>query len=65
MIINAILLKEGYPPLIVRKRNRTEYLEALSKADKADLTASKPEQYQKLIEFLAVEMIESYWNNFL
>ena len=65
MLLNAILLQHRYPPLIVRKRNRAAYLEALSKADKADLTQAKPEHYKPLIEFLATELIQTYWDSFL
>ena len=65
MLLNMILLCSNYPPLIVRKRNRAAYLDALSAADRTDLTEAKPEHYKKLIEFLAVELIETYWNLFL
>lgn len=65
MLLNTILLRSKYPPLIVRKRNRAAYLDALSRADHADLTKITPEYYKKLIEFLAIELIETYWNNFL
>ena len=65
MLLTSILLKDDYPPLIVRRRNRAVYLGALSKADKAELTQAKPEQYRPLIEFMATELIQSYWNAFL
>lgn len=65
MLLNTILLQHGYPPLIVRKRNRVAYLDALGKADKADLTQMKPEHYKLLAEFLATELIQTYWGAFL
>lgn len=65
MLLNAILLKQGYPPIIVRKRNRVAYLEALSKADKADFSHTTPAHYKPLIEFIATELIETYWDIFL
>ncbi len=65
MLLNAILLQHGYPPLIVRKRNRAAYIDALGKADKAGLTQTKPEHYKLLIEFLATELIQTYWDAFL
>jgi Fic family protein len=65
MLLNAILLQSGYPPLIIRKKNRAAYLEALGAADKSELTKVEPARYRKLIEFLALEMIETYWNQFL
>jgi len=65
ILLNASLLKHNYPPLIIRKRNRAVYLDALSTADKAELTHLKPEHYKPLINFLATELIQTYWNTFL
>ncbi|MBI4016309.1 MAG: Fic family protein [Candidatus Aenigmarchaeota archaeon] len=65
MLLNSILLKNGYPPIIIRKRNRAAYLETLGKADKAHLLQTKPEHYKPLIEFLAAELIQTYWDVFL
>lgn len=65
MLLNHMLLKSGYPPMIIRKSTRKWYLDALSKADKAGLNDTSPEAYKELAEYLAEEMIHSYWNNFL
>lgn len=65
MLMNAILLNESYPPCIVRKKNRPEYLDVLSKADKANLNEAPPTTYKPLVQFLASEYTETYWNNFL
>ena len=65
MLMNTILLDKGYPPLIVRKKRRAEYLDALGKADKAALTQASPESYKPLMEFLASEIIDGYWSMFL
>ncbi len=65
MLLNEIMLNSSYPPIIVRKRNRAAYLEALGKADHSGLTAANPKDYKELIEFLAVELVETYWNTFL
>ncbi|MFH1333542.1 MAG: Fic family protein [archaeon] len=65
MLLNYMLLKTGYPPMIIRKSTRTEYLHALNSADKAGLNDTSPKAYKKLTEYLAEEMIHSYWNNFL
>jgi len=64
MILNYLLMGHGYPPLIIKKTNRSKYLKHLSKAD-----MSKPEEislkyYEGLINFIAAELNESYWNNF-
>lgn len=65
MLFNVILLKSNYPPLIVHKKKRDKYLQALRNADYSDLTKASKEHYQKLVDFMADEMTESYWNIFL
>ncbi len=64
MFMNLILLKAGYPPLIVPTKRRKEYLNQLRKADDAELEDCNPKEYRDLINYLAREMIESYWQNF-
>ena len=65
MLLNLILLKHGYPPLIVPKRRRKEYLAALKNADSAELPKSGTAEYAPLITFIAQELVTSYWENFL
>ncbi|PIZ82914.1 hypothetical protein COX97_02505 [Candidatus Pacearchaeota archaeon CG_4_10_14_0_2_um_filter_05_32_18] len=65
MLLNYILIKNNYPPLIVHKKTRKEYLEALRSADKSSLTSYKKEDYYDLIQFNAQEFIDTYWNSFL
>jgi Fic family protein len=65
MILNYILIKNRWPPLIIYKKTRKEYLEALRIADKGNLTQAEREDYLRLIEFSADEMIAGYWNLFL
>lgn len=65
IILNFILLNNKYPPLIVHKKKRDAYLQALRTADPSDLTKADKEYYQKLIDFIVEEMINSYWNIFL
>lgn len=65
LLLNLILLKAGYPPVIILKRNRVAYLEALRKADTTDLTKAHHSDYKKLVEFVAGELVETYWNLFL
>lgn len=57
MLLNFILMKFGYPPLLIEKKNRNEYLTALSFADDGD--------YSKLIDFCINSYIFNYWNLFL
>lgn len=65
IIMNYVLLKNGYPPFVVRTRLRSNYIAVLRRADKSDLSKFKKEDYEKLIRFLADQMIQSYWNIFL
>lgn len=65
MIFNYILIKHKYPPLIIHKKTRKEYLDSLRKADNSNLTIIKKEDYQKLINYTNNEMIDTYWNIFL
>lgn len=65
IILNYILIRNNYPPLIIHKKTRANYLEVLRKADKADLTKSNKEDYAPLVQFTADEMISGYWNLFL
>lgn len=36
LLVNLLLIRLGYPPAIIYKRQRAQYLKALSKADKGD-----------------------------
>ena len=65
MLLNYILLKNNYPPLIIRKKFRSEYLDALSKADKSNLPNTESKHYFELVQFVADEMVNSYWDIFL
>lgn len=65
MLMNYILINKGHPPLIIQKKHRLEYLNKLNKADKTDLNKADPKNYKELVEFVAKETIENYWNIFL
>ena len=65
IIMNFILIKQGYPHLIIRKKMRSDYLDALRTADKSGLTENKKDAYSRLVQFIADELSESYWNLFL
>lgn len=64
MLFNHILMKNDYPPVIIHKKTRAEYLEALGKADKSDLTKLDKKDYFDLVQYVANEMIY-YWDVFL
>jgi len=65
MLVNYILMIAEYPPLILHKRSRLEYLDVLKKADDSDLTKSSVDDYSQLAQFAADEMAISYWELFL
>ena len=68
MIMNHILIKHSYPPIVINNFNRKEYLEALNKADKAikkNLEATENPDYTHLVKFTAKQLEQSYWDIFL
>ena len=65
MIMNYILIQNDYPPIVIHKKTRSEYLDALRQADKSDLIKALKEDYFPLVQFAADELINSYWNIFL
>ncbi len=65
MLLNYILIKNNFPPVIIHKKTRSDYLEALRLADNSDLTKSSKEDYSKIVQFNAQEMIDTYWSIFL
>jgi Fic family protein len=65
MLMNHILMRNGYPPAIIQRKFRADYLDALHEADEAGLRKGINEQYLKLVQFVAEEMINQYWNIFL
>ena len=65
MVLNYLLLKNNYPPLIIHKKTHENYLKALRKVDKSAPQSASKEDYFELVQFVADEMIETYWNIFL
>jgi Fic family protein len=66
MLLNFILLKKGYPPCIIRKKNRLiSYMPYLNNADKCDLNKSNVDDYKPIVNFITKEMNVTYWNIFL
>lgn len=51
ILMNLILMKNGYPPAIVRLKERSDYYQALNQADR--------NEYVPLIEFLAETVLDS------
>jgi len=65
ILLNHILMKNNYPPIIVHKTSRDAYMEALREADNSKLTRADVKDYSGLVHVTADEMTESYWNIFL
>jgi Fic family protein len=68
MLMNHVLMEEGYPPIIIARRNRREYLDVMSGADaatKKQLDATDSKHYRELLTFIVQEFEETYWDTFL
>ena len=64
MLMNYILMNANYPPSVIYKKTRTDYLNALGSADKINLT-NVDKKYKTLVQYIEDETIISYWNLFL
>ena len=68
ILINHILDLAKYPPTIITKRFRGDYISAMNDADKAldkSLISTNPAKYKKLVDFSILEFKSSYWDIFL
>jgi len=65
MLMNYILMKNNYPPLIVHNKTRMQYIEALGDADKSKPNENEKKDYNSIIEYISDEMINYYWDFFL
>ena len=60
MLMNLILLKNRYPPLIIKNKNRKEYYRVLSLGHKAALTKSEPDFYKPIVNFCYAQLNETF-----
>ena len=65
MLMIYILMKKKYPPLIIKKSRRADYLNALAKGNNVDLNNIEPKFYKELVNYIAEELDDGYWNNFM
>ncbi len=68
VLMNHILYLAGYPPTVITKRFRDDYISAMNDADKAlskSLISINPVEYKKLVDFSVLEFKSSYWDIFL
>ncbi len=67
MLMNLILFHQKYPPIIVNRRDRKVYLDAMNTGDKAIQKSliSTNKNYDQLLSFMTQQLQESYWDIFL
>lgn len=65
MIFNYILMKNNFPPALILKKNRGEYIKNLEKADKVNLTEFEEKHYVHLVKYIVSEITNHYWDIFL
>lgn len=64
MLLNYILMRNKYPPVIIHRKFRKKYIAALRSADDVDINKINKE-YAALIKFVAKELADNYWAIFL
>jgi len=68
ILINYILSLHKYPPFIISRRFRKEYIDLMNQSDEAinkNLLNSNLKKYKPLIEFMYSQFKSSYWDLFL
>ncbi len=67
MLMNLILMQEEYPPIVVNRKDRKEYLDAMNSADSAIKKSliGTTDTYEKLTTFMTSQLQQSYWDIFL
>ncbi len=65
VLMNFILEKNGLPPLVINKKRRMEYFNALKSCDKIqEISDFDPMKYKKLIKFVIKEFVNTYYEIF-
>lgn len=65
ILLNYILLINNYPPIMIRKKSRNLYRQALNKADKSNFININLKYYEELFSYLIFELENTYTQNFL
>ncbi|MAF99044.1 MAG: hypothetical protein CMH61_00375 [Nanoarchaeota archaeon] len=68
ILLNHILIRSSYPPLIIPKKFRSEYIDVLNTADKAirkNLLYTELKHHEQLFSFVVEQFRSTYWNTFL
>lgn len=60
MLVNLILIKNNYPPITIKNKDRHQYYDVLDKAHKADIDKNTSEYYKDIVEFFYNQQIKTY-----
>jgi len=60
MILNLMLLRDGFPPLIIKNSARKEYYDALTQGHRAELTKVDPKQHHAIVHFCYGQLVDTY-----
>lgn len=60
MILNIIVLRAGFPPLIVKHKDRKQYYQVLDAGHHADLTKTDRECYKPIVHFCYQQLVETF-----
>jgi Fic family protein len=60
MLVNLILTRNNFPPLIIKNKERKEYYKALSIAHKADLTKTDINLYKPIVYLFYTRLLSTY-----
>jgi len=60
MLINLILIQNGFPPLIIENKKMRYYYDTLSTAHKSDLTKIDAKLYKPIVDFCYNQFISTY-----
>jgi cell filamentation protein, protein adenylyltransferase len=60
MLLNLILINNGYFPLIIKNKDRKEYYRVLSVGHKADLDRTEIDPYKPIVDFCYKQLMSTY-----
>lgn len=60
MLLNLILLRKEYPPLIIKNKDRKEYYTVLSQGHKAGFLKNDQLYYQPIVSFCYTKLLETF-----
>lgn len=60
MIMNLMLLQNGFPPLVIKNSARKEYYDALTQGHRADLANVDPARHRAIVHFCCQQLLDTY-----